>query len=872
MLRRLAGFALPLFFAPLAFAAAAASPVPDGWFAWPTVEPAAGSALDVSALNAVPAGAAGRIAVRDGSFVTPDGKRVRFWGCNVSGGDAFVSGAAADALARHLARGGVNIARLHHLDNPWGVASRESIWSKDRADRTRVDLAQLDKLHRMIAALRDQGIYTNLNLKVSKFLGPADGFAATVTQFPDFQKRVDLFSRRMIELQKDYARQMLTTKNPYTGLAPADDPAVAVVELNNENSLLGYFTRDLGRGLENYPEPFRGELRALWNEWLARRYADDAALAAAWRAAAGAEPPPVLAPAAKWWLKAQPGATARFSAGPDSGDFAVEVLSTSGIDWHVQVTTLGLRVEEGAVYTIEFEAQADTPRAIAVGVANDSTARPGEDWRSFGLLQPVEIGPEWTPVRFVFPAHSVAGSPASLSLNVGARTGAVRVRHLRFLAGAAGGGLAAGASPRAGTVDLPSALTTGQWRDWIRFLADTERAFAEEMRAFLKNELKVRAPIVCSQIDFGGITAVHREQSMDFADAHGYWQHPDFPHGEGWNPERWTVRNSPQIAAHGPRGFGQLGANALTRIAGKPFSVSEYDHPAPSDYACEMYAEFAAIACRQDWDALYPFALAAHGVHNPTGRLTGFFDQIYHPAKWAFAPFATTVFRREWIAPATASAVLHPGTPVWSEAPHADVLWNKLSAGGPIDFFDTRLAVSDRPDASASGAHVVHEGQLTRGPVAVVAAPQGKTLVVRAERAAAAVGFLGGAKIDAGALTVECPRFGRDFAAVTAVALDGRELAASHRVLVTLAARAGNRDMKWNESRTSVGANWGEGPTIAERVPATITLAGAGPRTVYALQPDGTRGAKIPAQAKDGALVFTVRTEDATMHYEVVAP
>lgn len=57
----------------------AADGVPNGWFEWPEVEAQAGSALDTSALNPQPAGALGRVIVRDGHFATTNGGRIRFW-------------------------------------------------------------------------------------------------------------------------------------------------------------------------------------------------------------------------------------------------------------------------------------------------------------------------------------------------------------------------------------------------------------------------------------------------------------------------------------------------------------------------------------------------------------------------------------------------------------------------------------------------------------------------------------------------------------------------------------------------------------------------------------------------------------------------
>lgn len=851
-----------------------AASIPDGWFVWPSIEPVAGSALDASALN--PDGRAGlpRITARDGHFFTPDGKRIRFWGANLCAADAYPATAEqAGLIARRLAKGGVNLVRLHHLDNDWGTGIGGSIWRTKGGAHAEFDAVQLDRLHRLIAHLRNQGIYTNLNLKVAKSLTAADGFDPSIKQLPLFQKRADIFVRRMIDLQKDYARRMLTTKNPYTGLTPASDPAIAVIELNNENSLLGFWTKDLGQGLDKFPPVFRAELQGLWNQWLARRYADDQALAAAWAPAAASTPAGLVPASATWNLNTRTGATARLEPGADAGNLTMVVTAAGSADWHVQASIPGLRIADGEVYALEFEAKADRPRRLGVGVSVDAGARPQDPWRSFGLLDSAEVGADWTPVRFVFPAHGVGGAPGALQLNAGATPGRIMIRKLSLRAGA-GSGLAAGQSPRAGTVALPASASARQWADWIHFLADTERAYAEEMRAWLKDELKVQAPIVCSQIDYGGLTGMNREQSMEVADAHAYWQHPDLPDND-WHSPDWSIKNTPQVADFGPRRFGQLGELALVRVHGKPYSISEYDHPAPSEFACEMYPELAAFASRQDWDAVYPFTIGAYGTNNPAGRIHDYFDQLNHPAKWGFAAFAPRVFRQALVPAAEAGALLRLGSPVWAEQPHADALWQQLQPDRDFDYLNRRYAVSDRPGAPGAAATL----QLTPAttapvppPVQVIPSAAGPVFVVNTPQAAALTGYLGGGTQAAGALRVTCPPFGRNFASVTAIALDGRALAGSSRVLVTLAARATNQGIVWNQARTSLGKNQGHGPTIAERVPATITLAGAAGRQVFALAPDGQRAHAVTATAQDGALVFTVGPSDNTLHYEIVVP
>ncbi|HUG12788.1 MAG TPA: hypothetical protein VMM36_17360, partial [Opitutaceae bacterium] len=121
---------LATFLCTAAFAAA--NDTPAGWFEWPYVDAVPGSALDTSSLNHKPAGTLGRVVVRDGVFVTERGGRIRFWGTNLSSNEAFPDAEGAARTARRLAEGGINIARLHHLDNNWSVESRGSLRKRPR--------------------------------------------------------------------------------------------------------------------------------------------------------------------------------------------------------------------------------------------------------------------------------------------------------------------------------------------------------------------------------------------------------------------------------------------------------------------------------------------------------------------------------------------------------------------------------------------------------------------------------------------------------------------------------------------------------------------------------------------------------------------
>ena len=148
-------------------------------------------------------------------------------------------------------------------------------------DKQHLSAELLDRLDYFIYQLKQHGIYVNINLHVAREFGAADGFPET-EGLHDFDKAVDFFEPRMIELQKNYARDLLTHLNPYTKTRYVDEPAVAVIEINNENTLLG---EAWGSKLDNLPPHYKAELTGLWNAWLKRKYGDTDGLKRAWSAA-----------------------------------------------------------------------------------------------------------------------------------------------------------------------------------------------------------------------------------------------------------------------------------------------------------------------------------------------------------------------------------------------------------------------------------------------------------------------------------------------------------------------------------------------------------------------------------------------------------
>ena len=845
-------------------------------FVLPWDDATPGTATDLSFLNAKPAGVNGFIVPKSGHFIeSKTGKRVRFLATNLVAKSAFPSHADAEKVAARLAKLGINLVRLHHMDNSnWGQES--SIWDYAYKDRQHLSAAQLDKLDDLIAHLKKNGIYVNLNLHVSRQFSDADGFPESVNQISfGFDKRVDEFDRRMIQLQKNYAHDLLTHVNPYTGLSYAADPCVAVVEINNENSLVGDPWATLGADLNTLPEPFRGELAGFWNDWLKRKYGTDAKVQAAWTMGLTPIGPGLLHGDTQWSIEHQGTSQAELSASYTehvrnnlAADARIDVTQTDGTDWHVQTHQTGLDLHGGHTYTVTFRAKADKERTMPVAAGLDQ-----DDWHNVGLAVNADVGIDWKTFRYVFTAHDTAPNHNRIAFTLGGQTGTVWISDLQIHPGADGAGLAPGQSLAAKTVDIPNSPLKAQQDDWIAFLADTERAYAEEMRAYLKDNLHIHANVICSQISWGGLTGLGREANMDFADNHAYWQHPSFPH-KAWDAQDWTVQNTPMVSDLADGKGGTLRDLAEYRVAGKPYSVSEYNHPAPNDYRAETLPLLATFAAFQDWDAIYLFDYGEYGAGAQNDKINGFFGIGSDPAKTAFLPAAAMIFRASEIGRAHNTAITVVPKNQWIASQSVGGVRGATARRDAVfSAFQVAFGLTPGENAfSPISSKMFPISSKMFPPFSVLAVSKTRTgalYTASASAAQALTGYVGGQTVTLGTNTLTFPAFGNNFAAVTLTAMDQKPLPQSRRLLLTLVGKVENQDMVWNAARTSVGNQWGHGPTVAEGIPATITLKTDSARHVWALDGTGKRVGSVPSVYAGGSLTFTVGPQYKTLWYEI---
>lgn len=464
---------------------------------------------DVSALNPAPSGRHGRLTVDgEGHIVDPDGRRVRFLGTNFTHAEAFPDHARAERLARRLASLGINIVRIHHIDKS---ETPQGIW-KDKPWHNELDPDQLDKLDYLFYQFKKNGIYADLNLHVSHRYWLGEDFSKDglknnrerTVLLPQYAKGLDRIEDDFIAQQKNYARMLLGHTNVYTGLRYAEDPVIAIVEINNESSFHGLNPMTL-------PTYCRERVQAKFNAWLRAKYGSTEALRAAWGA-----PEPLGKEVFTTLPCCHEDAYIRVEAASPQ---TVKITLTGSPERadQAQVQWKDLTLEEGEVYTFSFSARSDIPRKIPYGIRHQVA-----DCLSCGLNGEMLAEPEWKTVSATFVAANAEPGLACLDVTLGnTPPGSCEIRDLSLRKGGdihlrPEESLEAGTmQPVSSTRDFPG--RGGSWnraRDWYAFALDTEEAYARTFKQLIREELGCNALLFDSQCAYGGLAGLIRETAL----------------------------------------------------------------------------------------------------------------------------------------------------------------------------------------------------------------------------------------------------------------------------------------------------------------------------------------------------------------------
>ncbi len=848
---------------------------------------ASAGVTDLSAMNP-PIGPDSRLSVdADGHFVA-NGERVRFLGVNFAGDSPFMPTNKADAVAARLAKFGVNCVRFHHMDAAWATGG--GLLSYTSTSSRAVNPAQLERVQYLVSRLKAHGVYADINLLVGREYRSGDGLGPEVTTMDwKDQHILGFFNDTALALHKEYATRVLTPVSQFTGLSLAQDPAVAFVEIINENGILQKW---FDGGLDKLPARYAGQLQSRWNDWLAARYANDPDLLVAWKAVNQPLGANLLkngdfaSGLANWnseqhdTAKATFARTLDFTGGQPSAK--IQVTTVGSADWHVQFNQPNLRVTQDQVCTLTFSAKASaagTPLAVSVMQAHDP-------WQAIGYSRSFTLGTDWQRFTNTF---AVTSTDANARVNFGGfgnRLATVWLADVRFQAGGALGTLPDNASLATRTV--PNVRHGGDGftgtadarQDWLRFLRDLENRYYDAMVGHLRTNCGYAGLI------FGTIMAnspATVQSRLDVIDAHAYWQHPQFP-GQPWDAVNWTVANLALVNTI--ESDNTLAGLARQRIKGKPFTVTEYQHPSPNQYNAECLLLLAAYAALQDWDGVWLFDYGPGQDSVPMGRIRGFFDTAQHPTKMANLVVAANLFRRGDVARASKGYTL-------ALTPDAEIDLLQRNAGAWSIFSGAQLGLPTHlPLVSRVSTEV---GPNATGLPAPPANPPGPVLAsdtgelnwsvatagkgyvtVNTPRTKAVIGFADGRDVNLGGVRLKPGTTHLGFCTLALTLTRGQSLTNGGTAVLVAVGQCENTGLKWKDAtKTSVGNQWGTAPTLVEVVPFTLTLPVATDRVqAWALDATGQRSSALAvSDAGNGWTVITNTPSAGTIWYEIeVAP
>ena len=840
---------------------------------------------DLSGWLPKPAGKFGQVRARADGHLYAGDQRIRFFGVDQACGANFPTHADAEKIAARLAKFGVNIMRFHIMDM---MHFPNGIFTQGAKDTRGFDPEALDRLDYYVDQLNRNGIYVNLCLLNYRPFCAADGLPPEIEQAggDPYQRRhvVGFFNAAILDLQKEYAHKLLTHRNAYTGKTYVESPAVAFVEINNENGLIHAW---LGREVDELPERFREELKAQWNRWLLARYASADKVRQAWSAGEqplGAE---VLDNGAfargleGWTVERHEGAAAVAEPSDDAPAAVVAgrsvriTVSKPGTqDWHLRFEHAGVRVLAGRACTLSFWAKADKPAMLRASI--EQTHAP---WHTLGGRTGFELTPQWQRHEVTW----ISGEDDACARVIFDPPAKAGIYALAAVSLRPGGVLGLDADERPENDGVP-AWTTVQFakrtadaqRDWMRFLWETEERYWLAMRDYLKRDLHVQALVIGTVV---GCSTPNLMAKLDCIDTHAYWQHPVFP-GQPWDPENWFVRNETMVNARG----GVLPGLALRRVSGKPFCVTEYGNPAPNTYGSEGHLLRAAYAALQDWD----YVSASRYAHNTNWNercFRNYFTICQHPTKMATLIPAAAMYLRGDVKPArervVASLKKEREIDLLRHA-HAWELDHAGDAGVPREAaLVHRVAIATEGQAVPAGTLPPEQAHVT-GDVFVsdtdeliwdVREQKRGVVTVNAEKSKAVIGYGEGKRFDLGGVVIEPGPTRQDgWSVITVTAMEGGFRKPPCRLLVTATGEAENTHMGWkNAEKNTVGKDWGEAPTVVEGISAQITLPFPSKDVeLWALDERGQR--KISFSAGIGAkgnAVIAIGPERQTIWYEI---
>ncbi|BCM93628.1 hypothetical protein IAD21_05519 [Abditibacteriota bacterium] len=251
-------------------------PGPD-WFPFTPSNDVGPSAIGFEDWLDKPAGKHGGVRMEGDHFQFEDKTPIKFWGTNLAYASSAPEKKDAEFMAARFAKWGVNAVRMHKFTG----SGWEGIG--DANDATKMDATGLDRLDYFSSQLAKNGVYYGWSH--TYHFRPKAGNRARLLAPDEIETNLKGDTYGLINIAPDVQDLLIETvvnllkhPNPYTGKTYAQDPALAYVEMHNEDDVFFYNTQ----GALDAAPSYKKKLMERWSAWLQQKYSTQDALKTAW--------------------------------------------------------------------------------------------------------------------------------------------------------------------------------------------------------------------------------------------------------------------------------------------------------------------------------------------------------------------------------------------------------------------------------------------------------------------------------------------------------------------------------------------------------------------------------------------------------------
>lgn len=256
------------------------TPAGPDWYPLEEVADLGPSVVGMESWLPTPAGARGGVRIVGDHFEFANGGVAKFWGTNLCYEGSSPPKEEADFTAKRFAKYGINCVRFHKfLERGIG----------DKNDGTKLNPDGLARMDYFTSVLASKGVYYTFSPFFGFHVGP--GNKDQLLAYDEIAKLSNRgigntyglanYAEDVQALIAQMYTNLLTHKNPHTGKTYAEDPALAAVEIQNEDDIFWGFMKAVYPKCPTYAKALEGRFA----DWLKAKYGSDEKLKAAWAGA-----------------------------------------------------------------------------------------------------------------------------------------------------------------------------------------------------------------------------------------------------------------------------------------------------------------------------------------------------------------------------------------------------------------------------------------------------------------------------------------------------------------------------------------------------------------------------------------------------------